>query len=112
MTTPFTLNLASGAVSFPLSVSEAQRLQTALYEFVQSLKTIAAQVGQGEKPSPQPDLNYQSVGEVLLEIFCNPNIYPNPHSAKVLITVRDEKIRISVDVELSRLLEDLNTLLN
>ena len=49
---------------------------------------------------------------VFLEIFCNPNIYPNPFAAKLLITLRDEQIRLTSEAELTRLIEDLDQYLN
>jgi hypothetical protein len=44
---------------------------------------------------------------VFLEVFCNPNIYPSPFSAKVLLTVRDDRLRLTTEAELTRVIEDL-----
>jgi hypothetical protein len=52
-------------------------------------------------------MEYRYTGEVFLEVFCNPNIYPSPFAAKVLLTVRDDRIRLTTEAELPRLLEDL-----
>ncbi|NJK30435.1 MAG: hypothetical protein HC940_09940 [Acaryochloris sp. SU_5_25] len=43
-----------------------------------------------------------------MECFCNPNIWPSPFAAKVLITVRDDRIRLTTEAELTRTIEDLN----
>jgi hypothetical protein len=47
-----------------------------------------------------------------LEIFCNPNIWPTPFAAKVLVTLRDERMRVSTELELTRVIEDLNQYLD
>lgn len=49
---------------------------------------------------------------MFLEIFCNPNIWPSPFAAKVLITVRDASIRLTTEAELTRVIEDLNQYLD
>ena len=46
-------------------------------------------------------------GTITITIFCNPNIYPNPFAAKLLITIRDDRIRLTSEAELTRLIEDL-----
>jgi hypothetical protein len=68
---------------------------------------IAATVAKGERAHKQPTMEYRYTGEVFLEVFCNPNIYPSPFAAKVLLTVRDDRIRLTTEAELPRLLEDL-----
>ena len=105
--TPLRLNLADGSVSFSFTASAARDLQNAIAQFMQSLKT-ATQVSGSGKPSLQKPMEYQFSGEVFLEVFCNPNIYASPFAAKVLITIRDERIRLSTEAELTRLIDDLN----
>jgi hypothetical protein len=53
-------------------------------------------------------MEYQYTGEVFLEVFCNPNIWSSPFAAKTLITVRDDRIRLTTEAELSRLVEDVS----
>ncbi len=53
-------------------------------------------------------MEYQYTGEVFLEIFCNPNIWSSPFVAKVLVTLRDDRIRLTTEAQLSRLIEDVN----
>jgi len=53
------------------------------------------------------NLPLNHTGEVFLEVFCNPNIDPTPFAAKVLVTVRDERIRLTTEAELTRLVEDV-----
>ena len=120
MTSTLTFNLGEGSVSFPCTVETAKALKTELDTLWRSLKTIAAaQANTGNpeasavitKPAPLPSLEYRKVGEVFLELFCNPNIWPTPFAAKLLITVRDDRIRVTTEAGLNRILEDLNLFL-
>jgi len=106
-TTPLKLNLADGSVTFSFTTSAAEDLKNAITEFMQSLKAATQTSGSG-RPSLQKPMEYQFSGEVFLEVFCNPNIYASPFAAKVLITLRDERIRLSTEAELTRLIDDLN----
>ncbi|MEY2984672.1 MAG: hypothetical protein RLZZ568_1289 [Cyanobacteriota bacterium] len=82
-------------------------MQAELNQLVNRLKAIAVQVSQGGRPEKQENLEYRYTGEVFLEIFCNPNIYPSPFAAKVLLTVRDDRIRLTTEADLTQLIEDL-----
>ncbi|MBW4648190.1 MAG: hypothetical protein KME06_05750 [Kastovskya adunca ATA6-11-RM4] len=104
-----TLNLTQGSVSFNFTPDAAKDLQTAIAQLMESLKVTTQAKGSGSKPSPQKPTEYQfSGGSVFLEVFCNPNIWPTPFAAKVLITLRDEHIRLTTEAELTRLIEDLS----
>lgn len=105
------LNLVEGSVSFSFSPQAARDLQAAIAQLMERLKIVATKVAPGGT-SPQPPLEYRYTGEVFLEIFCNPNIWPSPFAAKVLITVRDACIRLTTEAELTRLIEDLNQYLD
>ncbi len=105
--TQLTLNLVQGAVRFNFSPEAAKALKLEIDKLMQQLKRVAANAGSGGRPQPEKPLEYQHTGEVFLEVFCNPNIYPSPFAAKVLLTVRDEKIRLTTEAELTRLIEDL-----
>lgn len=100
-----TLNLQEGSVSFSFTPSAARDLQSAIAQLMQSLKAAA---GGGGKTTPQQPMEYRYTGEVFLEIFCNPNIWPSPFAAKVLITLRDERVRLTTEAELTRLIDDVN----
>ncbi len=102
-----TLNLVEGSVSFRFTAEAARELQSAIAQLMQSLKS-ASQASSGGKPQPQKPMEYRFSGDVFLEIFCNPNIWPSPFAAKVLVTLRDERIRLTTEAELTRLVEDLN----
>lgn len=108
-----TLNLVEGSVTFKFSPQAALELQQAIDQLMTHLKAVAtlAKGAGGGKATPQPITEYRHVGEIFLEVFCNPNIWPTPFAAKVLLTIRDERIRLSTEAELSRLLEDLKQFL-
>ena len=117
MTDTLTLNLADGSVAFACSLETAQTLKSELQTHWASLKTIAASANTAEgdtptKPSPQPTLEYRQVGDVFLEVFCNPNIWPTPFAAKLLITIRDDRIRVTTEASLNQILEDLSLFLD
>lgn len=106
--TKLTLNLAEGSVSFGFTPEAAQNLQQQIVQLMSSLKENAKQLsGGGKRPEAKPAMEYRYTGEVFLEVFCNPNIYPSPFAAKVLLTIRDEKIRLSTEAELTRVLDDV-----
>jgi hypothetical protein len=101
-----TLNLLQGSISFNFNPEAAQNLKREIDQLLQSLKVIASHTGSG-RPKPQKSMEYRHTGEIFLEVFCNPNIYPSPFAAKVLLTVRDDRIRLTTEAELTRLLEDV-----
>ncbi len=104
------LNLVEGAVSFSFTPQSAQELLKDLRELVHNLKQAATAKAGSQKP--WPSLDYQYTGEVLVEVFCNPNIWPSPFAAKVLITIRDERIRLTTEAELTRMLDDIQLYLD
>lgn len=109
MMAQLTINLLEGSVSFSCSPETVSAMQGAIATLMQDLKATAIQgTTPGQRPQPKPSLDYCHTGAVFLELFCNPNIYPSPFAAKVLITLRDDKIRVSAEAELTRLIEDLN----
>lgn len=110
--TQLKLNLVEGSVSFTFSLQAARDLQEALALLMNRLKVTSAKVTPGGKANPQPPLEYRYTGDVFLEIFCNPNIWPTPFAAKVLITVRDASIRLTTEAELTRTIEDINQYLD
>ncbi|WP_250124457.1 hypothetical protein [Chroococcidiopsis sp. CCMEE 29] len=112
MSPPLTINLVEGSVSFSFSPQAARDLQAAIAQLMERLKAVAAKATPGGKASPQQPLEYRYTGDVFLEIFCNPNIWPSPFAAKVLITVRDASIRLTTEAELTRVIEDLNQYLD
>jgi hypothetical protein len=107
-----TLNLIEGSVSFKFSPQAARELQSALAQIMERLQAATVKTTPGSKANPQRPIEYQHTGEVFLEIFCNPNIWPTPFAAKVLITLRDASIRLTTEAELTRVTEDVNQYLD
>jgi hypothetical protein len=105
---PLTLNLVQGSVSFTFSAEAARELQQAIAQLMQSLKASTQAASGGSRPAPQKAMEYRHTGEVFLEVFCNPNIWSSPFAAKLLITVRDDRIRLTTEAELTRLIDDVN----
>ena len=109
MSAQLTLNLGGGSVSFRFTPQAARDLKAAIAELMTRLKTVAARpAASAGKAAPQPPMEYTHTGDIFLEVFCNPNIWPSPFAAKALVTLRDERIRLSTEVELTRMIEDLN----
>lgn len=108
MSPQLTLNLVEGSVSFNFSAQAARDLQQAIAQLMERLKAVAAKATPGAKASPQQPLEYRYTGDIFLEIFCNPNIWPTPFAAKVLITIRDASIRLTTEAELTRVREDIS----
>ena len=103
-----TINLVQGSVTCQFSPEAAHTLKAELAALIASLKATSVPLTPGAKATPQKPMEYQHTGDVFLEIFCNPNIWPSPFAAKVLITLRDDRIRLTTEAELSRLVEDVN----
>jgi hypothetical protein len=106
--THLTLNLLQGSVSFQFSPEAARALQQEIQQVMNSLKAVASNASSGGRPQPQKAMEYRHTGSVFLEVFCNPNIYPSPFAAKVLLTLRDDRLRLTSEAELTRLIEDLD----
>lgn len=108
MAAEITVNLLQGSVRFSFSLEAAQDLKQALLALMGNLKASAAQGANSGPRKPVKSMEYQHTGDVFLEVFCNPNIWPSPFAAKLLITVRDDRIRLTTEAELTRILEDVN----
>lgn len=107
MTSQITFNLEQGAVRFNFSPQAALGLKAALVDIMQLLKQRAANDGEPSVKSQAHPMEYQHTGEVFLEVFCNPNIWASPFAAKALITLRDDRMRVTTEAELNRLYEDV-----
>lgn len=110
MSSTIQLNLVEGSVRFSFTQAAAEELKREIAVLMDKLKAAAASIG--SRPEPQQPMEYRHTGDVFLEVFCNPNIWPSPFAAKVLITVRDERIRLTTEAELTRVIDDLNQFLD
>ena len=108
MSSQLTLNLIEGSVSFSFSPESARELKATLAELMERLKITANKPTPGGRVTPQKPVEYHYTGDVFLEIFCNPNIWATPFAAKVLITLRDDRIRITTEAALSRINDDIS----
>lgn len=106
-TIPLTLNLIQGSVALRFTPEAAQELKKTLTELIDRLKVVATRTMPG-KPTPQKPLEYEYMGDVFLEVFCNPNIWPSPFAAQVLITVRDDRIKVISEAKLTQIVEDID----
>ena len=103
------LNLLQGSVTFNFTPEAARNLKQEISQLMESLKAIAASASSGGgKRTPEKSMEYRCAGDVFLEVFCNPNIYPSPFAAKILLTIRDDRIRLTTEAELTRLIEDID----
>ncbi|NEQ48964.1 MAG: hypothetical protein F6K11_02365 [Leptolyngbya sp. SIO3F4] len=108
MASQLTLNLVQGSVQFSFSATAAQELKATLATLVQTLKAKSTVTVGAGRPQPVKPIEYRHTGDVFLEIFCNPNIWPSPFAAKLLVTVRDDRMRLTTEAELTRIIEDVN----
>jgi hypothetical protein len=107
-----TLNLMEGSVSFSFTPQAAREVQTAIVQVMNSIKAKSAKPEPGVRATAQKSMEYQYTGDVFLEIFCNPNIWPTPFAAKALITLRDDRIRLTTEAALSGLMDDITQYLD
>ncbi len=108
-----TLNLETGSVSVELPTETVQAIKATLDDMMVSLKAVAgAPAGASKARSPQKPVEYRYKDAIFLELFCNPNIWPTPFAAKVLITLRDTHLRLSVEAGLSQLIADVSLFLD
>ncbi|MGQ9866425.1 MAG: hypothetical protein ACUVSQ_09140 [Pseudanabaenaceae cyanobacterium] len=98
-----TLHCDGGAITLHLGWGTARELQTRLHDLVTQLQ-----------PGPRralPTFEYRYTGDIFLELFCNPNLWSSPFAAKVLLSVRDDRLRLSQELLLTQLLADLEVYL-
>ncbi len=95
---PFVVHWEQGSLTLPLPASTAETLD-------QDLTTLL-HTWQASPPHPVWE-RIIPVGEITLEVFCNPNIWVAPHAARLLLTVKTKQIKVSVEVMLTQFREDL-----
>lgn len=105
----FRLHLSEGSLAFACEPETAQALDTALTHLLTSFKVAAANNTQAN--GTLPPLEFRHQGAVFFEVFCNPNIWPNPFAARVLVTIKDTNFHLSTETELAQLRDDLSSYL-
>ena len=108
MSHAITLNLADGSIQFSFSV--AQALKADLDALIGQMKEAAA--AGTTRRAPLSPTEHRHSGEVFLEVFCNPNLWASPFAARVLLTLRDDRIRLTTETGLSQIYDDLTTYLD
>ncbi|MEL7083937.1 MAG: hypothetical protein AAF268_02770 [Cyanobacteria bacterium P01_A01_bin.3] len=98
-----TFNLDTGAVSFDCPLDTIHELNSALDTLGQRLKAVAT-----DPKSPQAPVEFRYTDGMLLELFCNPNIWPSPFAAKLNMTLKTERVRLSTELLLSQMREDIS----
>ncbi|TVP66857.1 MAG: hypothetical protein EA342_10680 [Leptolyngbya sp. LCM1.Bin17] len=107
MTDQLTVNLSQGSIRFAFTPEAAKALKVSLEELMAELKVASAPAQGGARPTPKAAMEYRHTGEVFLEVFCNPNIWSSPFAAQALITLRDDRMRITTEVGLPQLYDDI-----
>ncbi len=102
--TKLNLHLNDATLEVPLSQTILSELNHQLDQLIQQFKIV-------DKATKQPNWEYQYIGEVFFEVFCNPNIWANPFVAKVLLTVRDDRLRCTAEMPLTQLRQDIQEVL-
>ncbi|MEN9274738.1 MAG: hypothetical protein Q6J44_07965, partial [Gloeomargarita sp. DG02_4_bins_56] len=91
------LNLPAGSLRVAFSATAAADLAHQLQIFKHSW----------QHTPPRPELNFIYDETLYLELFCNPNIWPSPFAAQVLVTVRHPQIQVRTQMGFMQLLEDV-----
>lgn len=99
-----TLNFAGGSVSCLLPLAAIKTLETEISILMERLRAASAQTG---KKTAQPNTEYRFAEGIFFEVFCNPNLWSSPFAAKVLLTLKTDLVRISAELDLNQLREDI-----
>ena len=102
-----TLNLDTGSLSFSCNPSVAQELQAAIEGLIERFRSNGDESPKRAKPS----MEFRHTEGVFLEVFCNPNIWSNAFAAKLYITLKTEHVRVSTEIPLSQVRQDLEAFL-
>lgn len=94
-----TLHLPDGTLRVGLADQAASDLLSRLQALHRSWQQAV--------PPPRPQLDVVYADPVRIEFFCNPNLWPHPSAAQVLVTVRHPQVQLSAQMPLPQLLADL-----
>jgi len=96
------LHLADISVRVRHSMSGAVLLEEHLRLLVERIK-----LAQANRKQPQPAVEYRQTEPIFIEVYGNPNLWPTPYAARVLVTLKSPDMHLSGEAELPRLLEDV-----
>jgi hypothetical protein len=110
---PLTIDTADDTrLKFRFSLEAAQQLSVEVNELIAAFKAIAASAKEGKREI-QKSLQYRHADDKLVvEIECNPNVFPDAFAAKAYIMVDDGVIRVSSQAMLTQLIENVRTYKN
>lgn len=93
------------SLTLPFSAKAAKGLSDAIDKLLITFKERE----KATRPQRWQTMEYRQNGDdgVSFEFFCNPNAYANAFQAKVLITVNDDKIKVTTEGQLSALKSDV-----
>ncbi|KAL3679441.1 hypothetical protein R1sor_022397 [Riccia sorocarpa] len=103
---PITLQIGETALTLPFSGQAAKGLSDAIDKLLITFKERE----KATRPQRWQTMEFRQAGDdgVKFEFFCNPNAYANAFQAKVLITVDDDKIKVTTEGQLSALKSDID----
>lgn len=107
---PMSLELAdSTRVSLRFSLAAVTELGNQINELIEAFKRIAANAADGKR-TRERSLEYRHADDKLvLEIECNPNIYPNAFNALVYIRIDDGTIKLTSQALLTKLVDNVKS---
>jgi hypothetical protein len=105
-------HIGETTITVPLTADVARELNDGLSSVLQTFK----EKEQATRPKRWPSLDWKHKGDLAaggvdLEVFCNPNAYGNAFQAKVLITVKDDRMQVTSEGQLSALKADITNFL-
>ncbi|BBN17637.1 hypothetical protein MPTK1_7g15950 [Marchantia polymorpha subsp. ruderalis] len=102
---PITFQVGETSLTLPFSAKAAKGLSDAIDKLLITFKERE----KATRPQRWQTMEYRQNGDdgVSFEFFCNPNAYANAFQAKVLITVNDDKIKVTTEGQLSALKSDV-----
>ena len=104
--TPITFHIGETSLTIPFSLDSAKGLSSA----ISGLLTTFKEKEQAGRPQRWSNMEYRQTEDgVFFEVFCNPNAHATAFQAKYLITINDEKLRITSEGQLSSLKNDVDT---
>lgn len=92
-----TFHVENTTITVPLSQAAAVGLSKAIEDVLNTFR----EKEKAQKPRRWESMEFRHTEDgVFVEFFCNPNAYANPFQAKVLLTLSDEKMKITSEGQL------------
>jgi hypothetical protein len=105
---PISIDMADDTrLMFRFSLEAATQLGEQINELIGSFKAIAESAKEGKR-SLQKSLDFcHEENSLIVNIECNPNVFPNAFNAKVYVTVDDGIVKVSSQAMLTRLIDNV-----